>query len=224
MKLFATVGVVCLLGCAPALPSLSGGRTTPEDRVDLALGGAARIPLGELVPNDEPTSLTEEASGGGVVPVALFSWGMFDGVDARALVAGTTLSLQGRLQAFAFGRDPTWSLIPSIGIHFGYLGERRTVPEFREGAEASLLLGMNAAGLLELWFGPRIGAEMFGRPGNFTRENVLRAGLLLGIGAGFRDLHALIELTGTFESWLTDGDANPSGLSLTPAFAIRLRL
>ncbi|MGB5548146.1 MAG: hypothetical protein WBM74_16330, partial [Polyangiales bacterium] len=40
--------LVALTGCATAVPAMSGGSTTPKNRTDLGLGGAARVPLGDL--------------------------------------------------------------------------------------------------------------------------------------------------------------------------------
>ena len=37
------IALALLSGCAPALPSFAGGRTVPDDRSDLLLGGAVRV-------------------------------------------------------------------------------------------------------------------------------------------------------------------------------------
>ena len=45
---FVLVTLAALSGCATAVPAMSGGSTTPKNRTDVGLGGAARVPLGDL--------------------------------------------------------------------------------------------------------------------------------------------------------------------------------
>ena len=67
-------------GCATAVPAMSGASTTPKNRTDLGLGGAARVPLGDL---RDPTVLDPgesqyryAADAGGVVPMAYGRYGI----------------------------------------------------------------------------------------------------------------------------------------------------
>src|SRR5690606_10075573 len=69
------LALACLVlaGCAAPQPMFLGGRTTPRDRADLGVGGAARIPLADLQPPERPADgeqLLHHAESGGVAPVA----------------------------------------------------------------------------------------------------------------------------------------------------------
>ena len=55
----------------------------------------------------------------------------------------------------------------------------------------------------------------------------LRAGAVLGMAAGFRRVHAFVEVTAWAEGWFAqhgDLDLDRFGLVLTPSFGLRIRI
>src|SRR5262245_45713688 len=120
MRLGGLALLALALGCAPAAPQLSGGRTTPHGRTDLALGSAMRVPVGDLVaqptPDDLQTALAYSAPGG-VVPLGFVRHGITRDVELGVDVVGTTLrgSVRGQLD---LGSDVKLVLgaIPLVGM------------------------------------------------------------------------------------------------------------
>jgi len=201
------IGVVA---CAPAHPLLTGATTTPQDRGALALGGAARIPLGEALP-------AEPASPGGVVPVAGFRHGIAPNTDVGALVAGTLGRIDIR-QQFVLQEDTVRLVLTgAIAPYVGAVDEGG----LRYGADLPLTFAVDGDSLVELWVGPRLGVERAESDAEGWATG-LRVGGVVGLGFGFRHLHALVELTTQYETW--SGQVDRDGVVLTPAFALRLRL
>lgn len=200
----------CAPGCAPAHPVLGGAATTPQDRGALALGGAARIPLGEELEG-------EHRSPGGVVPVTSYRRGIGPHTDVGVMVAGPLARLDLR-QQLELSEDIvrvvlTGSIAPYAGAIDG------VAPGY--GADLPLLFAVDADSLVELWIGPRLGVERAQTEG-LGWATGLRAGGVVGLAFGFRHLHALVELTAQYEAWWSRVDRD--GVVLTPAFALRLRL
>jgi hypothetical protein len=233
----AIVAALLAAGCAPALPSISGGSTTPHDRFDLALGIAARAPaldLGrtEALGTDE---LLRLSGPGGVVPVGAFRIGV-GSIELGAIVAGTS----GRLELRAGGAlsgIAHWHIGAALGA-----GYRRADPQTSalgdelgavEGHHLGLLvpvgIGASLGGVFELWGTLRLGAdrlEGWVQPGRFGEAWALRAGLAVGLGVGFRRVHVLLELPVDVEyvsGQLAGIPLERSGLALTPTAALRLR-
>lgn len=229
-------------GCAAPQPMFLGGRTTPRDRVDLGAGGAARIPLGDLQPPEMPAEgerLLHYAESGGVAPVAWGRWGFADDWSAGLLLSGTTLRLDvvGELRLSQFVR-----LIGGVMPYGGYA--RADAPDpmtlvasaaegWRVGAIAPLAIGVDMGGVIEGWLGARVGFEhadgALGPEEMRTSGNLsaFRGGLVLGIAAGLRRLHVLVELAADYEYWLGSLGGvrvERQGVALTPGFAVRLRL
>ena len=71
-------------GCATAVPAMSGASTTPKNRTDLGLGGAARVPLGDLrdpaVLDPGESQYRYAADAGGLVPMAYGRYGIAEAV------------------------------------------------------------------------------------------------------------------------------------------------
>jgi hypothetical protein len=230
------IGGACI-GCAPAMPMMLGGRTTPLARVDLGVGGAARVPLGDLAPREVPAGGEEVlalAEPGGVAPVAFARWGLVRRWHAGALVSGSTLRLEviGELRISTFMR-----IIGGLAPYGGYArsGERQGTgggEGYRLGALAPLAIAIELGGAIEGWLGGRlgfehvegaVGAEAVRASGSLT---AFRGGLFVGIGGGFRHLHVLAELAADYEYWrgaLGGIAIERMGIALTPGFAIRLR-
>ena len=104
---------------------------------------------------------------------------------------------------------------------------------WRIGLNTPWALAISLGGLYEAWAGARLGFEHNAGTSKADAEDItfsadgLRSGLFLGFGVGFRRVHALVELSADLEYWdLRRDGANSSalGLSLTPAFALRLRI
>lgn len=229
--------LLCLSSaCASATPTLSGGSTTPKGRTDLALGGAARVPTGELRDTGPlGTRLNEAADAGGVVPVAVFRRGLTRHLDLGLMVAGPLgrLEVRGEVGAREGSTRPTWlwAAAPYLGAVPDRDGSGRGV---RFGLDVPFVRAIDFGGIYDVWVGPRVGLE--GVRGRF-RDDLgaagegwqlsLRAGAVLGLAAGFRRVHALLEVTVAWEQqWgeLQGIDLSRGGLVLIPAFGLRVRI
>ena len=217
---------------------LLGGRTTPRDRVDLGLGAAMRVPLADLEPRAMPEGAEEVlafAEPGGVAPVALARWGFVRhgslGLSASGSTARVELIGEVRLSPFLrlmYGVAPyggyAWSN-PRQGTGGG--------EGWRVGALAPIALTMDGAGIIEGWVGARlgfehadgsIGVEMMRSAGHLS---AFRGGVFLGLAAGIRRVHVMIELAADYEYWVgaLGGMAiERQGVALTPGVALRIRL
>lgn len=220
-------------GCAGALPTFQGGSVTPRYRYDVAGGGAARLPLGELRDDvDDPVvDGLREASGGGVAPVAYTRLGLVDRMDFGLMASGTTLRLDVRRErvleedttrrAFVFAVAPFVGFLPDVGEIDG----RGT----RFGIDVPMTYGLDIGGVYDVWVGPRLAIE--GIRGDFASGTtnvpvsmlMVRAGGVFGLAAGFRRVHAMFELGIDWEQQFRDG-ASRGGFVLTPAFALRVRI
>lgn len=226
-------------GCAGPIPSLGGGSTTPAHRTDLALGGAVRVPTGEL--RDVPGPARSSTRGNGIVPVAAVRHGVSRGWDVGLSVAGTTLRTELRHEKVLRHGSTRPSYVFAVAPYVGVLSEDE------EGSGDGLRFGVDLlplaysvdfGGVYELWVGPRLGVEHV--RGDYALDGAtraarawgVRAGAILGLGLGFRRVHVLFELSAYYERWSGDhGEGSASaqsldaqGLVLEPAFALRVRL
>jgi hypothetical protein len=233
--------VIVATGCAPALPTLSGGRTTPGDRADLAVGLAARAPALDLSPPDAPgTSELLTLSGpGGIVPVGVFRMGLDEDWDLGVVVAGTGGRIEVR-SGGALGTLANYHVGAAVSAGYqtsearqGTTGEMLASAEgYRAGGFVPLGIGAAIGGIFEAWGTVRLGAEyVAGSVGSAMTARsgdawILRSGLALGLGVGFRRIHVLLELSVDFEhvrGQLGGVAIDRSGIVLTPATALRLR-
>lgn len=214
-----------LLGCAPAAPMLHGGTTTPQGRSDLAVGGAFRVPLGELASEQTRNAFQSDAIESGAVPVARYRYGFGRRLDAGVTIFGPALAVDGRYELWV-DEDDTLRPALSIGAnsYFGlFSGGHRT------GGGLSSLLTLSATSLLEIWLGPTVafhGVATGADDGDVSAWG-MAAGGVVGLGAGFRNFHVLMELAVAYEHWSGSsnaGDLQANGVSLTPAFALRFRI
>jgi len=222
-------------GCATAVPAMAGGSTTPRGRTDLALGGAARVPLGELKdweagePNDEP-----DASAGGVVPMGYARYGLTERWDLGLLVAGTMARIDARHESLLREGSTRSSLVVGLEPFGGWIARDGASAEGgRAGLEVPFTYGVDIGGVYEIWVGARASGEWV--RGDFIRSDDgaleagwgVRVGPVIGMALGIRRVHALVELTAAYEHWSIDdsgGRLRRNGVALTPAFALRLRL
>jgi hypothetical protein len=201
---------------------LAGGRTVPRGRTDLALGGAIRIPVGDLVPQTVGDEALVYSAPGGVAPVALVRYGLLNSLDLGVEAAGTILRVHVRGQ-FYLGGDFHLMLgaAPFGGAVYAEQGAA-----FRGGALVPVALVIDITSVYEAWLGVRIGLEHVAGDVPIALSG-LRTGGVLGVGVGFRRVHLLVELAVDHEYWWgRNGDMSVerNGIALTPAFALRLRL
>lgn len=198
----------------------------PRGRTDLAAGSAVRVPVGDMValPGGSPSdrALTQAAAGG-VAPAAFVRHGLARDVDLGLEASGVAARahLRGRLR---FGLV---NLVLGIAPHVGLAHEAGELG--RVGGTVPVVLAIDVTSLYEVWVGVRVGAEhVFGRVGAETISITgLRTGGVVGLAAGFRRFHVLLELGIDHELWTGSLDTESverNGLVLTPAFAFRLRL
>ena len=220
------------------MPSWSGARTTPPGRFDLAAGAAIRVPIDALRPGDPAATEAQRralglATAGGASPGAGARAGLGEAVDLGLRVIGTTAQAELR-GAISLGDERTVRLLLGVAPFAGLVGDREQSRGWRTGVELPVMVGYEIGGLYELAVGVRAAGERIsadvatpGGPTGTLDAWHWRVGAVLGLGLGFRRLFVFVELAADYE-WLVatlDGaDAGTSGLSLTPAFALRWRL
>ena len=227
----STAAIVGFLGCAPALPTFSGARTTPEGRTDLGLGMASRVPTGDLAPTEGSLDLAAPA---GIAPAAFARIGLNHDWDLGLVAAGPS----GRLELRTHTRLSTYIRVHGgVSAFGGYastpLDLSNTHGEgWRAGVLVPVVVTFDVLSILEAWVGVRLGAERAegmlsssygGAP---TSAWGLRGGGVLGFALGFRRVHLLAELGVDGEWW--QGESNMlrferAGVALTPAVALRVR-
>ncbi len=225
--------VLCLVGCAPALSSFSGARTTPAGRGDVALGASARVPLGDLAhPSDG--ALVGLTSPGGVAPGGFVRIGLARGWDLGVLAWGPNgrLELRGSVRLGTFTR-----FIGGVAAYGGGIAQDATPEQsrgdgYRVGALLPLVFALDLGSIFEAWGGIRLGYEHVG--GALVVDDralrgeadAFRGGLVVGLAVGFRRVHALLELAADYELWRGQLDGRPierQGVALVPGFGLRVR-
>ncbi len=218
------MGLLVLTACAPAVPLLGGGTLPPEGRGDVAVGGAARFSYGELreleaLALGEPLE-DSDVQPSGVSPVVQGRYGLTQEVSLGLTATGAQVALDVGLELWA---DETSSYRPSLRLrplaYVAPIGAGQRV-----GGDLPLLLAFDVSSVVGLWAGPRVGLESaFGDVGGQALHLLgVRLGGVLGLAFGFKDVHGLVELTVAHERW--SGTVSASGVALSPAFALRLRI
>ena len=225
-------------GCATAVPLMSGASTTPENRTDLGLGGAARVPLGNLkdpVVLDPGESQYRYASdAGGVVPMAYGRYGIAENWDLGLMVSGATIRAEARWAKVLQEGTTRSTLVVGLAPYGGWIPDRdQSGSGGRVGFEVPFVYGVEIGGVYEIWIGARGSGEyVFGDfqiAGSAQKASGagVRAGPVIGMALGVRRIHALIELTAAYEYWFIDHagtSLNRGGFVLIPGFGIRFRL
>ena len=185
--------LLALLGGCAARPALLGsGATVPAGRSHLSLG--AQLDLGGV-----PSA-----------PLLQARYGVSRRADVGLTLAGGSGSVSARAALHRWGRLVRGSLLGGAGLGAQHLGETR----WAGLGDASLLLGLEAGGLYELWAGPRLLALL--DSGGLRLEPAAA----LGMALGFRRLHVLVELNGAL---IGSGEGRTTAV-WWPAIALRLRL
>ncbi len=241
MKWFAAASVLVTLaalgGCATAVPAMSGGSITPKNRTDIGLGGAARVPLGELrdplVADPGESEYRYAADAGGVVPMAYGRYGLAENWDLGLMVSGATVRAEARFERLLQSGTTRTALTVGLAPYGGWIPDRDDSGRGgRVGFEVPFVFGVEIGGIYEFWLGARASGEyVFGDfqiSGSDQRASGagVRAGPVVGMALGVRRVHALVELTTAYEYWFIDHagtSLNRGGFVLIPGFGIRLR-
>lgn len=220
--------VAIAAGCAPALPSLSGARTTPEGRADVAVGFAGRVVTSELAEGETSAHVAP----GGLAPVALARVGLGGNLDVGLVAAGGA----GRIEARVGARAGLARFHAGLAVHGGYAAgpdetEGRQATGWRAGAFVPLTVALNLVGVAEVWLGARLSAERVEGLAGPSEPALdawgIRAGGVAGLALGFRRVHLLAELAVDGEWWRIEhpaATAERAAVVLTPAVAVRFRL
>lgn len=231
------VSLTAFAGCATAVPAMSGGSTTPKNRTDIGLGGAARIPLGDLrnpvMPDPGQSQYRYAADAGGVVPMAYGRYGLGRNWDLGLMVSGPTVRVEARYESVLQEGTTRSTLIVGLAPYGGWIPDRdQSGSGGRVGFEVPFVFGVEIGGIYEMWVGARASGEyVFGDfqvSGSEQRASGagLRAGPVIGMALGVRRVHALVELTAAYEYWFIDhagASLDRGGFVLIPGFGIRLR-
>ena len=234
---FVLLTLAALGGCATAVPAMMGASTTPRKRTDVGLGGAARVPLGDLkdpaVLDPGESQYRYAADAGGVVPMAYGRYGFAENWDLGLMVSGSTVRLDVRYERVLAEGTTRKALVVGMAPYGGWIPDRdESGRGGRVGFEVPFVFGVEIGGIYELWLGARGSGEyVFGDfqiAGSEERASGagIRAGPVVGMALGVRRIHALVELTAAYEYWFIDhagASLNRGGFVLIPGFGIRLR-
>jgi hypothetical protein len=217
---------------------MSGGSTTPRNRTDVGLGGAARVPLGKLKdpavvdPGQSQSRYATDA--GGVVPMAYGRYGLARNWDLGLMVSGATVQAVARYERVLQEGTSRSSLILGLAPFGGWIPDRdQSGSGGRVGFELPFVYGVDIGGIYEVWLGARAsGQYVFGDfqvSGSAQKASGagVQIGPVIGMALGVRRFHVLIELTTAYEYWFIDHagvSLNRGGFALIPGFGFRLRL
>ena len=229
-------GVVVVCGCAPAIPLLAGARTTPEARGDVLVGAAVRAPLGALRRAQQPgraeADLLALAGREGIVPVVATRIGVTRRIDLGVTVAGSAANVATRLTV-PLDDEGKASLLLGVAPEVRWAGPQG-FSGVGLGADVFAVLSRSFSGVYEVWAGVRMGlVAASGHGADPPAEPIdasalgMRAGGLIGLALGLKTITGIFELAADYESYSGEIDgrrAAARGVSLTPAFALRIRL
>ena len=218
-------------GCAPVSPAWSGGATTPRGRHDVALGGAVRVPLGE-----EANEPRREAAPAGIAPVAYYRAGLPERWDLGVAVLGPGGRVELRREHVLEDGSTRKALLYGLTLEGVWVplvdappplarGESLSEGSLHLGATLPVLYGLEIGGIFEAWLGARlrlaaVEARTTAEPTRATWNAIVAPEATVGVAAGFRRVHAFVELAAGYEWWSERG-----GLAvLTPGFGLRLRI
>ena len=235
-QLVSVAALLSLCACAPTTPLLAGARTTPENRGDVLVGAAARLPLGNLRRGAQPGSAEENllslAGREGIVPVAVARIGLTPRMDLGLTAAGSAASVAAR---FTVPLDDAGAgaLLLGVAPEVRWAGPQG-ISGVGLGTDFFAVISRSFSGVYEVWAGLRMGLMAASGSGAERPEAALeasafgvRAGGLIGLALGMKTITGLFELAADYESYsgqVSGRRAAVRGVSLTPTFALRLRL
>ncbi|MBN1652700.1 MAG: hypothetical protein JXA30_02875 [Deltaproteobacteria bacterium] len=217
------------------MPTLSGGETTPKERVDVTIGGAARITPDQIFRERESQNTLSYATAGGVTPLFSTRVAVGEEIDLGAGVSGSAAQVEARL---AFELAAPLRIIGGLAPYLGWLPLRDPTSDekgrgIRFGFTTPWVLALSAGGIYEAWGGLCLGLDAVSGSLDENGDEIeffgygVRPGVVAGFAVGFRRVYALIELTVNHEWWGLEQNHTHSsfnGFSFLPAFALRLRL
>lgn len=229
-------GVVMCTACAPTVPLLTGARTTPVSRGDVLAGAAVRVPLGSLRRAEQPGHTEAElltlAGREGIVPLVATRIGVSRRMDLGVMVAGSAASVAVRVTV-PLDEEGKASLLLGFAPEVSWAGSQG-YDGVGLGGDLFAVLSRSFSGVYEVWAGVRLGlgavsgsgSERLAEPIDASAFGV-RAGGLIGLALGLKTVTGLLELAADYESYsgeIGGRRASARGVSLTPAFALRIRL
>ncbi|MGB8224467.1 MAG: hypothetical protein WCF10_17880, partial [Polyangiales bacterium] len=205
---------------------------------DVGLGGAARVPLGQLkdpaVVDPGQSQYRYATDAGGVVPMAYGRYGLAGNWDLGLMVSGSTVQAVARYERVLQEGTSRSSLILGLAPFGGWIPDRdQSGSGGRVGFELPFVYGVDIGGIYEVWLGARAsGQYVFGDfqvSGSAQKASGagVQIGPVIGMALGVRRFHVLIELTTAYEYWFIDHagvSLNRGGFALIPGFGLRLRL
>ena len=215
------------------MPTYSGGTTTPTNRGDVLLGGAYRVPTGDLARSEfvegSPEHTAQTILGReGASPVGMSRYGFSEDADFTLGVSLTQVALTGR-GAIHLDKISRARIIVGITPTLGWLGVGG-VRGFSLGAQLPILATIQISGMYEGWAGIRAGVDLAqGRVDEIHDARAIRGsvGAVVGFSVGFRMFAALVEVAVDYEHWNARANfmhRSFEGISVTPAFALRIRI
>lgn len=201
------------MSCAGAAPFLHTAQPARPGRVHVVAGGLVAAPLGPLAREGRPGRTS------GVGPLARVHVGLPESLELRAGWVGDAGTLGARW-APALDALRKWCFTAGLDLGLGLPGERLGP---RLGADVAVGFGRTWSDLFHVWMlatagGSRAAADGVGD----VAATRVRGGAILGLGVGFRRLHALVELAAGVEH--ESADEGRTGVYLVPGFALALRL
>jgi len=233
----ASMLAITLSGCALAMPSSTFGSTTPGFRTDLTAGAAVRVATGDLRGSTNGAPGTDEATttlgARGLVPTASARYGIGEHLDLGIVASGTGVRFDVRGEHVIDDDSTRPALVFGLAPSYTYVAGTNDGSAHLVAVEPVLAYGVDFGGVYDVWIGPRVTAgtlvgELDAGAGlERTKAFRLQAGGMFGIAAGFRRVHAFVELSLLYEAfWGSSGatSIDRQGFVMVPAFGLRIRL
>ncbi|MGB0679072.1 MAG: hypothetical protein ACPGUV_05380 [Polyangiales bacterium] len=222
-------GCTSLAACAPALPTMAGGTTTPVGRHALGAGAAGCFAFGETA-DLERDGAAAQSDPEGALPVFWWRHAPVRDWDVGVLVAASTARLDLRRQ-FVLQRGTTQTSVRlGLSPYAGWLPGLDRGHGGRGGLALPAVYAVDFGNIVEVWTGVQLAAEY--RAGDFgaavpaLRAGIVDAQAIVGWAAGLGSLHFIFELSAGIGRWWLDAGAPQRrlhGFSLTPAGGVRWR-
>lgn len=232
LRAIPLAGFLLLQACMSAVPTSTAGGLTPAGRTDIAVGGASTLPTSPAsVAQREPAS--DAAS---VVPHIVLRHGLrsLDEAQWREAPADLDLSLtimpgygMGAVRLSLWedrGSTSRYALVGGLSVEGGVLGDQGRALQPALGARVPIALTATIGSVVEAWVGAQ-GMGVYvasGQSEGSSRNSIFGVTGFVGLAAGLRNLHVLLELQGGLLS--SDWFSGPWSWHWTPSFSLRCRL